>query len=80
MKNWILLVFAFLFSACEDKETSCYICTVSEAGQQTQFTRCDITQREAANIERAGTVVDPNGLNFPGALELKKYTRCVPSD
>lgn len=75
MKTFILLLTLSLIS-CEDKETYCFECSTSQAGSTSEFTRCDITQAEADDIERTGTVIDTDGFKHPVAVILEKHTVC----
>lgn len=76
MKAFILPIIILLFASCEDKDTYCFTCATSQAGQTEEFTRCNITKEEASDIERAGTEIDAEGLKHPFVVEMKKHTVC----
>lgn len=74
----ILTVLTLLvFSSCADDSTYCFKCSVAEAGQVEEFTRCGITQDEADDIERAGTEIDTR---YSVGFVLKKNTICNRAD
>lgn len=77
MKTLITLALIAMLSSCKDDATHCFKCTVAEAGQVEEFTRCGITEDEADDIERAGTVIDTR---YEVGFVLKKHTVCVRAD
>lgn len=73
MRTFIFLIVLFLTS-CEDKTTYCFECETAEAGQVTTLTRCDITEKEADDIEKAGTIMEDSG--HLCCLRIEKNTIC----
>lgn len=80
MKPFIFTLLALLgLISCSEEETFCFKCEVAEGGQTSEFTMCDITEEQAADIERSGTVVDPESWH-PFGVILTKYTTCTRAD
>lgn len=74
MKTLITIFLIILLSACQE-DKYCFTCTVIESGQLSEFTKCDITQSEAIDIEQAGTIIDPESNNV-FVVTLNKRTDC----
>jgi hypothetical protein len=82
MKKLILpLVMFFFIAACQDEETACYDCIVTETSEfgdktETITRRCGLTESEARDIEVAGTIIYAV-YTTPYIVAFQKKTQCV---
>lgn len=78
MKKYLIII-SLLAVSCASDETYCFECKEHKDGKITEFTRCDITQEEADDIARAGTVIKEDGGNS-FIVWSEKYTICSRVD
>lgn len=81
MKYIILLITLTSLFSCEE-ETYCFECTTTEISEDgskiiSEFNRCGITDGEAGNIERDGSVMIASRYRCCGLVEFTKKTDCV---